>query len=474
MKGNRFVIFGEEQTCTLADSGRPDCLAELQSHLAILFITRIVVNNLQELLVPMVVPYVMAFIKACTASEEEQGRGVDGLPLGEMSVMELEASKPEYDVADDWLEIVIVLSYCMFFVVAFPLAPLLTLLLIYVEQRVDMQRVLVGTRRAIPTGSKDIGAWATWLVGLSYVSVFTNTALAIFVSGREFAGVEDLATKYAIFIIVEHTVLAAKYTLETAVFGYAPYCVTLQLDRQKYLVAKHMHRVPDDINALEAVEEPDTPPDTGAAAVVPSAEGASTSRPSRGHALHHMGLSGGAMVDASDMQAAPGDGPADFVVHVPSDRDGDGDVDVADLQSAEVLAAKKADRARQLGFAVAHDHAEVYRATLGRKLRFQRHAGGVDEAETEHDSEDAGRAAGEVAEVEEAAGVGSGVEEGEGGGEEAEEAEEEGEGGGEEAEEEGEGGGEEAEEEGEGGGEEVEEDAQGESGVDEEGDGKEA
>ncbi|CAE7468258.1 ANO7, partial [Symbiodinium sp. KB8] len=121
VKGNRFVIFGEEQTCTLADSGRPDCLAELQSHLAILFITRIVVNNLQELLVPMVVPYVMAFIKACTASEEEQGRGVDGLPLGEMSVMELEASKPEYDVADDWLEIVIVLSYCMFFVVAFPL-----------------------------------------------------------------------------------------------------------------------------------------------------------------------------------------------------------------------------------------------------------------------------------------------------------------------------------------------------------------
>ena len=49
---NYLELFGEKQECTLNLQGEPDCLSELSAQLSIIFLTRLVVGNATEALVP--------------------------------------------------------------------------------------------------------------------------------------------------------------------------------------------------------------------------------------------------------------------------------------------------------------------------------------------------------------------------------------------------------------------------------------
>lgn len=49
---NYLQLFGETQQCTLNVLGEPDCISELSSQLSIIFLTRLVVGNTTEALVP--------------------------------------------------------------------------------------------------------------------------------------------------------------------------------------------------------------------------------------------------------------------------------------------------------------------------------------------------------------------------------------------------------------------------------------
>ena len=78
---------------------------------------------------------------------------------------------------NDYLEIVIQFGFVTFFVISFPLAPLLAWFSNYAESRVDAIKLTTNTRRPIPKGTRDIGTWQYILQIMSVVAIITNTGM---------------------------------------------------------------------------------------------------------------------------------------------------------------------------------------------------------------------------------------------------------------------------------------------------------
>ena len=86
-------------------------------------------------------------------------------------------------------EKVIQYGYLMIFASAFPLAPLLAIIVNLSDLRVDAKRLLWLNRRPIPNRAQDIGMWFTILHFLNFIGVLTNAFLVGLTSkyGREYA-----------------------------------------------------------------------------------------------------------------------------------------------------------------------------------------------------------------------------------------------------------------------------------------------
>jgi len=185
-----------------------DCLSELRNALMIIFLTRLIVGNMQELVIPAVVSKIKARMEA---------KGGSG---GPMSLAEEEFFKAEYDkrgTFDDYAEMMIQFGYSSLFVVAFPLAPLLALANNYVEIRVDAFKLLCQTRRPEPRGAEDIGTWQTILEIMGTASVITNTLLIIYTVKSVFSDAYTSAHKLLAFILIEHAILGAKFAFAALV-----------------------------------------------------------------------------------------------------------------------------------------------------------------------------------------------------------------------------------------------------------------
>lgn len=68
-------------------------------------------------------------------------------------------------------------GYVIFFVAAFPLAPLLAFINNVAEIRIDAQKYLLHSRRPIPKTVSGIGAWNGVLQAATYLGIITNASL---------------------------------------------------------------------------------------------------------------------------------------------------------------------------------------------------------------------------------------------------------------------------------------------------------
>ncbi|KAH8098068.1 intracellular chloride channel [Aureococcus anophagefferens] len=274
-------------------SGRSDCMLDLKTQLSSIFVSRVLISNVKEVLVPYYFwarrsvqgartsttsrppsratrpgarrgagrrrPEAAGPLRAAPgplrrrdpAPEEARTtppRGGAAEPLADRALTppEVEAALEEYDVMigpfDDYAELVIIFGFGVLFVAAFPLAPLMASVNSYVKIRVNGWRISQRHRRPWPRGAEDIGTWGTIIELLSYLSVITNGLMIVFTG--LFVENARVATKILYYLLYTHGVFLAKF-LVALVVNDVPHDVAIMVERQKFTESKLITRLPD-------------------------------------------------------------------------------------------------------------------------------------------------------------------------------------------------------------------------------------
>jgi len=194
-----------------------EVLSKLQIQLSTLFLTLIVIQNTQEVVLgPIKQRIVSKYFTnhsspyyTTTQSQPAIGEELNSFEntvLGEgfnpynMEDLQEDAEiqiklSVSANVMDNMSELIIEQGYATMFAIAFPLAPLLALCNNFVEFRVDSYN-LRANRRPIPYGAYSVGLWGEVLWWFAGISVISNWALYIFRTNqvKHISGIDTTTT----------------------------------------------------------------------------------------------------------------------------------------------------------------------------------------------------------------------------------------------------------------------------------------
>ncbi|CAB3988342.1 anoctamin-8-like isoform X1 [Paramuricea clavata] len=205
---------------------------KLKTQLGALLITKQVIGNVKEALVPFVKQKVKEFKKK---KDEEKKRKEEEKKAGNASTAkpdkpaeletaktkqpEIEAAMPVYeDTFEDYLEMFIQFGYVVLFSAAFPLAGLCALLNNVVEIRSDAFKLCTNLQRPFGVRVENIGTWQDAMELMGVIAVIVNLAL-LGIGGsltRMFPGMTP-AQRILLIIVIEHVVLAVKFAVSYAI-----------------------------------------------------------------------------------------------------------------------------------------------------------------------------------------------------------------------------------------------------------------
>ncbi|KAK2550527.1 Anoctamin-7 [Acropora cervicornis] len=159
-------LFGlRQEEC--APSG---CLMELAQQLVIIMIGKQTINNVQEIVIPMLKQWIKRK-KRGTKKEENKPRWE-----ADYELVENEGLFQEY------LEMILQFGFITIFVAAFPLAPFFALANNIFEIRIDSDKFVCEVRRPIADRAQDIGIWFDILDSVAKIAVISNAFLIAFTS----------------------------------------------------------------------------------------------------------------------------------------------------------------------------------------------------------------------------------------------------------------------------------------------------
>lgn len=216
---------------------RGDCVGEMWVQISIVFALMITVNNVVEFYSPVIKDW-MSKRRSAKAVSTEAGVEpslTEAEPSeAEPSDAEIEYYKGQYDGPfSDFDELVVQFGFVVLFFVC-PLAPILALAANIVEVKLDASKLLRVLRRPQPRNASNIGTWYGILNILTWLSLVTNTTIAIFTT-KTFQKY-DLESKLVLFIIVEHILVALKIAV-SYMLPKAENQVDRHLARQTYLTS---------------------------------------------------------------------------------------------------------------------------------------------------------------------------------------------------------------------------------------------
>ena len=128
-----------------------------------------------------------------------------------------EMDKQDYNLSEDYLEILMQYGYCTMFVVVFPIAPALAYINNIFESSIDLRKILCMKRPSIVDRST-IGSWEACLNVINFTAVITNSFLLCMVSNSIKnvlpAGYEtytdDILGKFVLMVVLEHVIMIVK------------------------------------------------------------------------------------------------------------------------------------------------------------------------------------------------------------------------------------------------------------------------
>eukprot|EP00730_Choanoeca_flexa_P001321 TRINITY_DN10582_c0_g2_i1.p1 TRINITY_DN10582_c0_g2~~TRINITY_DN10582_c0_g2_i1.p1 ORF type:complete len:1022 (+),score=268.43 TRINITY_DN10582_c0_g2_i1:51-3068(+) len=170
--GDYSYIFGFRQDECPPDLG---CMGELTLQLAIVFVGRQTINNIQE----MVIPIIMRWYRKRNTGDE--------FDVSENALSAWERDYfldpyPDEGMFNEYLELMLQYGYITMFVPAFSLAPMFAFLNNIFEIRVDAHKLLVDFRRPPATRAADIGVWYQVLNLIGFFAVVINAMVIAFTS----------------------------------------------------------------------------------------------------------------------------------------------------------------------------------------------------------------------------------------------------------------------------------------------------
>ena len=282
------------QPCSGPD-GKDNCMSALNIALGTIFVSRLVVGNIQEVIVPLVNSYLKArenqldeedqerllrhastVSRSSTLEEEEDETPAQTAIEEQYCLDDYDASK---DLYGDYLEMclqvrgclhyplasfcssmskhqmllfsrpLVQFGYATLFATSFTLAPLMAAVNNYVEIRVDAWKIAVTSKRPFPQGAEDIGQWQTLLEFMSTLQIISNTALVLFISEVPWFEGLDPKSKLIMFIVIEHFAFGLKILIGT-VMDDVPEEVEIQIDRQDLYRTKLVDNEQDEQSEL--------------------------------------------------------------------------------------------------------------------------------------------------------------------------------------------------------------------------------
>ncbi|KAI1318674.1 hypothetical protein EDD11_005967 [Mortierella claussenii] len=172
------------------------------------------------------------------SSKEDKTPVVDGLDSEEakkfLKRVQKQADLPEYDVNEDYAEMVLQFGYVSLFSVIWPLTGLCAFINNWVELRSDAAKISYNTRRPIPSRTDTIGPWIDNLQHVTWFSSLTNASILYLFHGADGHGVRlSLGMLLMWMLISEHSYLALR-TLVALVLDSIPTEAELNVRKKEF------------------------------------------------------------------------------------------------------------------------------------------------------------------------------------------------------------------------------------------------
>lgn len=246
---------GSQYKDTCGDLDTSTCMPMLSFQVLVLMLLKPLPKFIGDVVIPLLKRLWRSKLKrclerccCCCCRSNRVDANVEGQKFTIPGFLEREFQKA--DVGDltlaEYTEKVIIYGFIVMFAASLPIAPLIALLIILFDIRIDAKRLLWLSRRPVAFRAQDIGTWYAILNFLNVVGVVSNACLIAFTSNW---GIQyDLVGQLIIVIAFEHIVFAVKLII-AALIPDIPATVSLAQRKESYKIDKILDRYEEQKNA---------------------------------------------------------------------------------------------------------------------------------------------------------------------------------------------------------------------------------
>lgn len=203
--------------------------------------------------------------------QERKSAIAAGLEVRQLGMLEMQAKLDEYDLNDlstDYADIMFPLFFIMIFGLAFPLAPLITIIAYFLQVRADAWKLIHICQRAFPDKANGIGEWRLKVLELvGYAAVFANWGLIVF-QCEPFASY-DTSSRLLCFFIGEQVLVMFKAFMAGVLIPDEPEDVRVNKVRHRHQAEKLFGTLLSEEN-LKAIPLKEKPPIASYPGLLPS------------------------------------------------------------------------------------------------------------------------------------------------------------------------------------------------------------